>query len=100
MRRAEEAHQAEMAGTPKKIVISSKKAGNAKAMEEVHHLGGGYWRWLRWGSGSEEGKESSSLPAPPPQASPLPPSMEKPKQTGSWLRWVSGLSGSDKNTKS
>jgi hypothetical protein len=55
MRRAEEAHKAEVAASaPKKIVISSRKAAKAKATEEPHDLGGGYWRWLRWESKSSD----------------------------------------------
>jgi hypothetical protein len=104
MRRAEAAHKAEAAmdsaSVPKKIVISSKKARKAQAAEESHDLSGGYWRWLRWGSGSpkeekRKGASSTSSVSSPP--TPPPPSMrptEKPKPTGSWLRWVTGMSSS------
>jgi Hypoxia induced protein conserved region len=102
MRRAEEAHKAEAAAVseslPKKIVIPSRKAATAKATEEPHDLGGGYWRWLRWESGSSQedknpspGPTSSSLlPRPPLSAS-----ADKPKPSGSWLRRVTGMSTSD-----
>jgi len=107
MRRAEKAHKtetsAESTSAPQKIVISSKKkaSGNPKVAEEGHDLSGGYWRWLRWGNGPEEGKASPIIPPPsPPQPSP-PAATEKPKPSGSWLRWVSGMSsGSDKDKKS
>ncbi|KIM92196.1 hypothetical protein PILCRDRAFT_810206 [Piloderma croceum F 1598] len=102
MRRAEEAHKAEAAAdsesAPKKIVISSRKAATAKATEEPHDLSGGYWRWLRWESGSSQGDKNTS---PSPTSSPLLPrpplsaSANKPKPSGSWLRWVTGMSTSD-----
>jgi hypothetical protein len=107
MKKAEEAHKAEMAAeveaAPKKIVISSK-TGNTKAMPENHDLNGGYWKWLRWGSGSVEGKVNSSPPPSPyPLPQPISPSVgiETPKPSGSWLRSVTGMSsGSEKDKKS
>jgi hypothetical protein len=107
MRKAEEAHKAEMAvdsgNFPKKIVISTKKGGEAKTTEEGHDLSGGYWRWLRWGDGSPQEGESVSptktlLPPPPPPPS---SSTERAKPSGSWLRWVTGMSssGSDNDKK-
>ena len=104
MRRAEDAHNAEVAQKSEsspKIVISSKKAGKAQKMEESHNLSGSYWKWLRWGSGSPQ-KEKVQSASPSPVPSPPPPqspstlsSAEKPKPSGSWLRWVSGVSSTD-----
>ena len=105
MRRAEEAHRAEAAleseSAPKKIVISSKKVGKAKVTEEGHDLSGGHWRWLRWGSGSSQNPNNSSPSSLPPLPSPAssPPSADKPKPSGSWLRWVSGMSSSGSDTE-
>jgi hypothetical protein len=102
MRRAEDAHNAEVAlkseSSPKKIVISNKNAGKTQKVEESHDLGGSYWRWLRWGSGSPQKEElqdasPSPVPSPPsPQSASTSSSAEKPKPSGSWLRWVSGMS--------
>lgn len=99
MRRAEEAHEAEVAmdskTIPKKIVIHSKKAGQAKATEESHNSSGGYWSWLRRGSESvQEDKSSRSSIAPPPQVSSPPASVKESKPRGSWLKWVTGTSSS------
>jgi len=106
MKKAEEAHKAEMAAeveaAPKKIVISSK-TGNTKAMPENHDLNGGYWKWLRWGSGSVEGKVNSSPPSSPyPLPQPISSvGIETPKPSGSWLRSVTGMSSdSEKDKKS
>lgn len=85
MKRAEEAHHAEIweADRAPKTIIPTQKASKANV---GHSASSGYWDWLRWrrtGTDSqslEKDVGDRSLPTPNEPT-------DKPKPTGRWINW-------------
>lgn len=100
MREAEEAHAAESAQSLGQARAQVQTLGDVRAAPlaksdspESLASTGGYWRWLRWGSGTGADSSTTGVTSVPPKPAAI---AESPKST-SWLGGLMGSSGLDKD---
>ncbi|KZP30789.1 hypothetical protein FIBSPDRAFT_850234 [Athelia psychrophila] len=103
MREAEAAHAAETAYTATLIQKSGPAEGaDANATVTATGAQSGYWRWLRWGSGSGSSAPGSNAAAAdsvvPASSKPAAAAAAaEPRKSTSWLGGLTWSSGSDKD---